>query len=67
MRHGTPFLFGQVEEVGPAQPAGDRYCYSTDSQKSTTHLGCSYKEATYELGQVCQLTVATIKSQSYRV
>lgn len=62
MRHGTPFLFGQVEEVRPAQQSSDRYCYSTDSQKSTSNLSCCYKEATYELGQVCLLAMATIRA-----
>ena len=59
MRHGTPFLLGQGEELEPVHLAGDRYCYSTDSQKSTSNLGCSYNVATYELGQVCQPAVAT--------
>ena len=53
MRHGTPYLFDQGEDqVLLNQATGDRCCYSSDSQKSSSNLASSYSVATYELGQV---------------
>ena len=53
MRHGTPYLFGQSEDLALfTQATADRCCYSSDSQKSSNHLAWPYSVATYELGQV---------------